>query len=852
MNRLYIFIYLILLSGHLLRAQEAGLKGIAASYSDSLNKAVPKEKIYLHLDKSVYAVTDTLWFKAYLINPATNAYSNQSGVIHVEILSDNGTIIQSLSLPVNLGISWGSFAFNTKDYVSGQYTIRAYTQWIRNFGDTFFFTKTIRIVALNEPSNALKNTTKPAVSSSKASPGTENLKKQDPSVQFLPEGGTWIANRLQKTGFKAIAPNGLGIQVQGEIKDSKLNTVATFASNQKGMGYFELFAEPGEVYTAYMKIGGKDYNQVIQGIKPTGTSLFVRNDFNTDSLTITVITDLSNQPLTLTGQSRGMICFSANLPADTRRRTLKIPKKLFSSGVAQITLQNQAQVLNERRVFIRHPDQLHLTLNSSAESYGLRDSISMALHAADEQLNPIGGSFSVAVTDDAQVAKNLSTEQNILSYFLLTSDLKGEIEEPYTYFEENNRQKHEDLEALCLTQGWVSYRFYLGAASKYAVEKEYTISGKITNIAGKPAAHAKVSIFGRSKTMMFGDTITNEKGEFIFKDLPVLDSALFVLKVLNTKGQLGTLGFEVNEFKPATVKKAALRPDSQQTAVDSITLNFVATRQEELKTKPGNGIALKEVNIVGKKIIKGSKNLNGPGEADQTITAEEIAKEGKKTLLQILFDNVKGFTEGFRRETLIKDYFLSFNEIRFIFDGIPFWGTDYDNEVLIETPPEQYNNDTKSIDDKHFRQINALLRYYTAEDIEGIEVMRHIGNATRYKIRFEPYVQIIKETSYIEITTKGGTGPFLKKSPNTYLVKPPDYGDNRVFYSPKYTIVNRNDKTRDLRSTLYWQPNLVTNLKGEAQFSFFSADRKGTYTVWVEGSDMQGKFGVKTFKITIK
>ncbi|MCY1507558.1 hypothetical protein D9M68_418390 [compost metagenome] len=228
--------------------------------------------------------------------------------------------------------------------------------------------------------------------------------------------------------------------------------------------------------------------------------------------------------------------------------------------------------------------------------------------------------------------------------------------------------------------------------------------------------------------------------------------------------------------------------------------------------------------------------------------------------MQVLFDNVKGFTEGFRRGSpiLVKDYFLSFNEVKFVIDGIPYWGIEYDEEVL--SPEEKQNEKKNSLDDDgllkikddHFNGITALLRYYTAEDIEGIEVMRHIGNATRYKMRFENTPKIPKEISYIEITTKGGTGTFLKRTPNTYLIKPPDYGDTRVFYSPKYTVVNRNDKTQDLRSTLYWQPNLVTNLNGEARFNFFSADRKGSYTVWVEGSDMQGKFGIKTFKVTIK
>jgi hypothetical protein len=78
-----------------------------------------------------------------------------------------------------------------------------------------------------------------------------------------------------------------------------------------------------------------------------------------------------------------------------------------------------------------------------------------------------------------------------------------------------------------------------------------------------------------------------------------------------------------------------------------------------------------------------------------------------------------------------------------------------------------------------------------------------------------------------------------------------NYGDHKVFYSPKYTIANKTSKKLDLRSTIYWAPNVVTNKKGEANISFFSADKKGSYTIWIEGSDMQGKFGMKTMTLKI-
>ncbi len=241
--------------------------------------------------------------------------------------------------------------------------------------------------------------------------------------------------------------------------------------------------------------------------------------------------------------------------------------------------------------------------------------------------------------------------------------------------------------------------------------------------------------------------------------------------------------------------------------------------------------------IKGKKVIKGSKNLNGPGEADQTITTEELEKAGKKTLLQILREQVSGFSQGFRRKSYIYDYFIGFNRLKLIIDGI-----DVDLSYIPDDTPVDYS---------HQRFLKSYFDYYTAEDLAGIEVMRHIGNTTAYKFEHDN-VGSKEEVAFLEITTRSGSGPFLKKAPNVYVVKPMNYGDSRVFYSPKYTIENKTTKKPDLRSTIYWAPNVVTNTKGEANISFFSADKKGSYTVWIEGSDMQGKFGFKTMKLNIK
>jgi hypothetical protein len=805
---------------------------------DSIRNNVPREKIYIHLDKSIYLQSDTLWFKAYLVSATENNPSGLSGLIYTEMIDANGDVVESMSLPAVLGLSWGSFALNSVKYKLGDYTFRAYTNWMQNFGSTYFFKKNIKILSLIKENPADDKTKTTSIKIKKID---SPLKKgtQDIDIQFLPEGGKLIVDAAQKIAFKALSPNGKGIKISGEIINAKQAKVAEFKSNDKGMGYFNLTPVSEETYTASVRYGNFTKNIALPKPQSVGTIIKVVNNYASDSLKIILLSNSeTEQNLTILGQSRGTVYFTVKIKLNDTK-VVKVAKNLFPTGVCQIILLDEKEkIINERNMFIDHNDELKLEINSANTIYGIRDSIPVQLKVVNATGNPVEGSFSIAVTDDNQVSKDAGNDVNILSYLLLSSDLKGEIENPGYYFDRPNEQKHDDLEALMLTQGWVSYDWDLTKKPSFKAEKEYLISGKVSNVMNKPLAKAKITLFGTNRgfTMMM-DTVTNANGEFIFNQLPRLDSASFVIQAKNEKGRTGTAGITMDEFRPPIVpisppKKLML----MEQQLDSISKNLIATKTEEYKLTSREGLLLNEVNIVGKRIINGSQNLNGAGEADLIITEDDLARIPKKTLYDVLVQKIKGFRVGIKKGTLQRIFFIHFNELKLVIDGM---------EVDFFKPEGGGPNG-------YYQYIKSLLDYYNAEDIKGIEVMENPGFSSSYKFKFLDITDQFAEFSFLEITTKSGKGPFLKKPANMYLYKPINYGDNKAFYNPKYTSTNKNDKTPDFRSTLYWHPNLITDKSGTVNTSFFSADKKGSYTVWVEGTDLQGNFGFKTMKLLIK
>jgi hypothetical protein len=81
---------------------------------------------------------------------------------------------------------------------------------------------------------------------------------------------------------------------------------------------------------------------------------------------------------------------------------------------------------------------------------------------------------------------------------------------------------------------------------------------------------------------------------------------------------------------------------------------------------------------------------------------------------------------------------------------------------------------------------------------------------------------------------------------------PKGYNMARVFYSPKYDISATTGLGGDLRSTIYWNPKVVTDKTGNATIEFFNADGKGAYRAIIEGIDADGNIGRATYHYKVQ
>lgn len=490
------------------------------------------------------------------------------------------------------------------------------------------------------------------------------------------------------------------------------------------------------------------------------------------------------------------------------------------------------QPVCQRMVFITNPEDRLLPDITGKEQYGTRDKVKLKIKVSDKNGQPIQADFSVSVTDDNKVYIDSLKRNSLISDIWLTSDLRGYVEDPGYYFPKQMTEKiWHDLDNLLLTQGWVTFSRDTASPPQFQAEQVFSINGTVTNILNKPVAGSQVLLFSK-KPFLLKETVTHADGAFSFSPLYPVDTASFMLQARNKRGKSFNVGIRVNAFKPPVLKPLKLRTTPWYVNIDTTRDDIIQTQvadQETVDKLLGEHV-LKEVVIVGQKAIPGSKNLNGPGGSDLVLDQSDMEKEGKATLRDILRQKVKGFRLGGKH---LDRYLIHTELVHLIIDGV--------NLDFFKPENASYKDFYRS-----------YLDYITAEDIKGIEVMYSARYTGAYFQKFLHPMDKPFDHAFIEITTYSGNGAFLKKTPGVFLYKPPvAFNTSAHFYSPKYTV-KEEKHLPDLRSTIYWNPDIVTNKDGEAEISFYTADKPGTYTLILEGTDMNGDIGSEMKKIEVK
>ncbi len=776
----------------------------------------PEEKIYLHTDKPYYSAGDTIWFKAYLVHASLHQPMPYSRYVYVELINAQNQVVIREKVRPQDNVYCCQMALHSQ-IVPGAYSLRAYTNYMRNLSEDYYFRKEIQIGnAIHSEGYASQEAILSTPYYEEPAEGTEAGtadSKASYDVQFFPEGGNLIAGNLQCVAFKAVDQDGWGCDVHGRIVDAVGSELTQFQSSHLGMGRLAFIAEKGKQYTAVCE---NQWGEELRVQLPlsTDSTYSIQLLYNTQQqIIIRALTPMGaplGEELYLLGHVRGVPCFSFTL--SHTQDFVVLSKTGIPAGVMQILLMNRAgECLAERLCFIRQQEQPQLRISSDKAAYGKRERAHIFLQCLDEQGRGLpNADLSVSVTSDNCVAID-SSEMSIESYLLLSSDLRGYIEKPGQYFLSSNKQADAQLDLLMLTQGWRRYDIPKLCSGQLDVFKDYelevgsSICGRLQTYPIRRAIpNAHISIFNAQHNY-FNAVNTDNRGRFCFDGFEYADStSFFVQAEKKQQGVIMELTVEQPEFPQVTLSLPYSRKDLNS---DEQMQRLLAHSRDRYYFENGTmTINLDEIAVTAKK----AENLRRErgalySQASYTFEPQDIEDMVGATLIDILLQ-APGITSNSTGDGVL------------LRNATPL--------IVINNVPGQMQD----------------LTLIQPMDVEMIDILKDPTQTAMYQGGGNGVICIyLKQGKRNEDKPLGSHQKVV-----SYL----GYTSPKEFYQPIYSVEkNRSSQLPDYRTTLFWQADLKSDAEGKADFRFYLGDDKSSCTVLIEGVGPQGEVLHQIYKV---
>ncbi len=623
------FVLIPLLSGlNGLRAQE-DFGPTATHILEQLQKmeyTYPQQKAYLHLDKQEYLAGENIWMKVYLVNAASHRPDTLSTNLYVELINSQGELSSVHLMRMKDGFSHGDIRL-PDSITEGNYQLRAYTDWMHNFGEELFFSTDIYVYNPIEE-NFIRR--REAWQNRRFN---RRLERQQDEMQFafFPEGGILAEGVENRVAFKAANALGAGVDASGELTDQDGNTVASFSTFHNGMGHFSFTPEAGKRYHASITYAGGESKR-LRLPQASGRAFLLSARQTAESIEVKVARNFSaaDDRVQLLAQTRGRAYFMEEALLEEGVFRTSINKDLLPTGVTQIMLfDGGGRPIAERLVFVHHGDIAGLDY----VEYGIEVvddeeemQVSMALDNDENR-----GSYSLAILDTS--GEQTDYRNNIASELLLFSDLVYPTEDPWFYLSDNTGDPALAADLLMMTHGWRRFDWEKILDDqfpelRYGFPKGIVFAGKVSPRASDRATgEVDVELAVYKDEVNIYSTTTDRQGNFVFSNLDYSGDFTATLRI------------------EQTLEKRSLRVDLASRSFDEVRYgkNF-NTRPLRVTARGEDWQRVKKPQTVmrSRGLLEPSREtLSMYSQADQVIYFEDI-RDQHSNIMDVLRTRVRG------------------------------------------------------------------------------------------------------------------------------------------------------------------------------------------------------------------
>ncbi|MFI3315723.1 MAG: hypothetical protein R3Y04_08710, partial [Rikenellaceae bacterium] len=443
--------------------------------------------------------------------------------------------------------------------------------------------------------------------------------------------------------------------------------------------------------------------------------------------------------------------------------------------------------------------------------YGKREKVTLTIKTTDEHGSPVKANLGLSVFEE--VYKDASNKSNILSYNFLTSQIRGNIHNPTSYFDPSNEDRLADMDLLLLTQGWRKYDWSINEEIKD--EDPFILNeipGTLTMSDGKrkkAEKRASASLYN----VLLGIPSTTHVIRIINNDLKAeiiptnLEGTNFTISAPILNVLRGTNIYVKPMLKDAYRAKVTLEEsfpliDSVRNTLDYYNSLMTITQADSIHHDPVK-MSIFEDMITDEVKIRGRKREVFGANRDKFMKYLDSTEQALMNLAWVCDCHIR--YPDLYPNAFLNDYEHGYSHHP---EDIPISPT-YDRERLSPEVGQSY-----------------VMVKLADEGGELVELIRKLTVFENEKFSDEHLLDV-----YNVLKSKG----FYSK---------------REFYEPDQDDI---DSPVPLSlSTLIWRPTIITDDNGEATITFFTTDLESEYLGVIEGSNGAGLLGTSTINMEVK
>lgn len=852
----------------------------------NFNKSVPQEKVYMHFDNTGYFENETMWFKAYVTRTDKQQKTDLSKVLYVELLNPSGDVIRTNKYPIDeQGTAYGDMKLDTL-LGSGFYEVRAYTRYMTNWGVNACFSRVFPIFNAPKEDGKFSDLSIRTLQHQFRDPNNRDrsdslytkaieggiYSSQDYaktiSVQFFPEGGDLVKGLESKVAMRAVDDNGIPYKGEAKVINSTGQVVATVKTDSLGRGLFTVTPDDGKLSLQIKNLNNNTQTFNLPAAKQEGYTLSLDAVEDAPLVTIQSTTGACGRLLGYVITNNGNIIHCDTVKAAPLIE-IELDRSRLAEGVNQFTLFDSFGRIMAERLFFIYPEK--------------KEADQIRVTAKTARLKPCGkteielstlpnSSLSFTAIDPTSMTNG--KEGNIKTWMLLSSEVRGYINNINYYFEADDEAHRKAADLLMLTQGWRRYDWSLMIGQRafekaQPIEDQFYIYGKlyeyrkwnkVSNV------ELKTFLYNTKGENLSGTTTTDEHGNYAFA-LPFMDGewTMQMHTTVNDKAKTYYVGID-RYFSP---KPRYITPAETKLSKPLSPNIFTKKQQESVKVEEDVFIPITERDHVLDNVTVKAKRRFFTND-DWRYKNETFGRQNATLFYDIDKELDKYRDQGKDDPTL----FQLFCQINSMFNNpeckdLPQPPTDdidkrWKGRLAYGNKPIKWivdNGDTQmkinissdSTDSKEYIAASQILgkKPELNEELIGDMYAALTSEAGAMGDDFFPIWPDEVKTAYIvpnsphEVdqavriylyTHKKFTTASNKGIRRTYFQ---GFNTPSTFQMEDYSVL---PPMADFRRTIYWNPNVKTDATGKANVEFYNNSVCNEMFINVEGMSEDGKF----------